>query len=62
MMLAQARPTPSIGSNSSAGLWISGMLSMPTPAAHRHTLCMRLGPKRRVNGTSAKAATKATKL
>jgi len=35
---------PTIGTNSSAGEWIIGMLSMPTPASTRQTLCVSLGP------------------
>ena len=35
---------------------------MPTAASARQTACTTLAPKRRVNGTIAKAARKAMKL
>ena len=62
MMLAQPKPRPTAGKNSSAFWSISGMASMPSPAATRHTACTRPAPKRLETGISAKAATKATAL
>ena len=62
MMLAQPRPMPIMGMNSRALESIEGMASMPSPASTRHSACTRPAPKRRVNGTMANAATKATAL
>ena len=62
MMLAHARPTPIIGTNSSVRLVIIGIQSIASPASVRQNACITFGPKRFVNGTSAKAPTNATKL
>ena len=62
MMLAHASPTPIIGMKSRVRSVMLGMASIEKPASVRQMACTTLGPKRRVNGTIANAATKATKL
>ena len=56
MMLAQARPIPTMGTNNNHLLVMSGNIHMLAAASARHTAWTTLGPKRRVNGTMAKAA------